>query len=137
MYSREWRGLTFDGTLAWGRNRRSTAYIPVVGGFYFFPGGIAQALLGEATVLRGPHAAIVRMERAEKDELFPLEDPRHSTLFPVSRMTLGYAFRIVRTGYMDAQLGAAGSWNRVPSALDSVYGHHPRSGLFFARLTLH
>ena len=137
MYSGEWRGITLDGTLAWGRNKRTTSIVPVTGGFYFYPGATAQALLGEATLRRARHAAVVRTERAVKDEIFPITDPRHSTLFSLSRVTVGYAFRVVDTRYIDLQLGAAAAWNHVDRALDSAYGGHPRSGLVFARIGLH
>ena len=137
MYAGEWRGVSVDGTVAWGRNKRSTTTIPVPGGFYIYPSAVAQAVLGEATMQRGAHAVVVRAERALKDELFPLTDPWHSTLFPVSRFTAGYAFRIAATRYLDAQLGAAVAWNHVDGTLHMAYGGHPRSGLFFARIAVH
>jgi hypothetical protein len=137
MYSGGWRGVTVDGLLAWGRNKRSSGVVPAAGGFYLYPGALAQAVLAEATVQRGRHAVVMRTERAVKDELFPLPDPRHSTLFPLSRVTVGYAFRVVGTRYLDAQLGVAAAWNHVDRALDSDYGDDPRSGLLFARVALH
>lgn len=137
MYAGGWRDVTVDGTIAWGRNKRSPSTRPVPGGFYFYPGVVSQAFLAEATLQRGRHALVTRAERALKDELFPLSDPRHSTLFPVRRFTVGYAFRIVGSDYVDAQLGVAAAWNHVDPELAPDYGGHPRSGLVFARLALH
>jgi hypothetical protein len=137
MYSSAWRGLTVDGLLTWGRNKRSPSTVPIEGGLYFYPGVVAHAVLGEATVARGRHAAVTRIERAIKDELFPLPDARHSMTFPVSRFTAGYAFRVLETRYVAAQIGGAAAWSRVADELEAVYGGHPRSGLFFARIVLH
>jgi hypothetical protein len=137
MHSKQLSGIAIDSTLAWGRNRRDATVIPVTGGFYSFPEATANAVLGETTIQRGRHAAIFRFERAVKDELFPLDDPRHGTLFSVSRLTLGYAFRVLDTEHARIQIGSAGAWNRVDSVLESVYGNDPRSWLLFARLAVH
>lgn len=72
MYVRTTRNLKIDAMVAWGRNKRTTSFVPVPGGVFFYPGNIAQALLAEATVhVAGRHALITRIERADKDELFP------------------------------------------------------------------
>jgi len=131
MYSGAWRGVTIDGTLAWGRNKRSTSTVPVTGGAYVYPGIVTRALLAEATLQHGRHAVVARTERAVKDELFPLPDLRHSPPFPVGRFTVGYAFRIVDTRALAAQLGGAWSWNDLDAALSPAYGGQPRSGLAF------
>jgi hypothetical protein len=134
MYAGQLAGNQLDATIAWGRNNRSPSSIPVPGGVYFYAGSVTQALLAEGTLQRGRHAVVTRIERAEKDELFPLADPRHTTIFPVTRVTLGYAFRVGRTQNLEAQVGGAAAWSAVDGALESDYGRDPRSGLFFLRI---
>ena len=98
MFSRQWTRLSVDALAAWGRNKRSPSSFPVPGGIYFMPGAVAEAGLLEATVrVAERHAIVGRFEHADKDELFPLTDPRHITLFGVTRATAGYVFDVVRT----------------------------------------
>jgi hypothetical protein len=137
LYSRRWRAVSLDATAAWGRNNRSASTIPVPGGVYFYAGSVTQAFLAEATLRLGRHAAVTRMERVSKDELFPLLDPRHALVFPVARLSAGYVLGIVDQPRVTVQLGAAAAWSPVDAALEGDYSSAPRSGLLFLRVAAH
>jgi hypothetical protein len=138
MFSRQWTRLSVDALAAWGRNKRSPSSFPVPGGIYFMPGAVAQAALLEATVrVATRHALVGRFEHADKDELFPLNDPRHITLFGVTRATAGYVFDVVRTSDAVVGIGGAASWNRVASDARADYGGSPRAFQLFVNLSTH
>jgi hypothetical protein len=138
MYARQWTRVGVDATLAWGRNSRTTSLIPVPGGFFEFPGAVSQAVLAEATVrLASRHAAVGRVERARKDELFQIDDPRHNFLYPVTRATAGYVLDVVRQRRLTAAAGVAASWTRVSSDIRAEYGGPPVSGMVFLELRAH
>jgi hypothetical protein len=137
LYSRRWRAVSLDATAAWGRNNRSASTIPVPGGVYFYAGSVTQAFLAEATLRRGRHAVVTRLERVSKDELFPLLDPRHALVFPVARLSAGYVLGIVDQSRVTVQLGAAAAWSPVDATLERDYSSAPRSGLLFLRVAAH
>jgi hypothetical protein len=138
MYARSWDAVSVDATVAWGRNNRSTSLIPVTGGFLVFPGARSQATLAEATVrLATRHAVVGRLERADKDELFPVNDLRHNTVFPVNRVTGGYVLDVARTSHLKLAFGVAGSWNRVAREIRADYGGSPGTFLAFLQLATH
>jgi hypothetical protein len=138
LFSRQWTRLSVDALAAWGRNKRSPSSFPVPGGIYFMPGAVAQAGLLEATVrVAARHALVGRFEHADKDELFPLTDPRHITLFGVTRATAGYIFDVVRTADAVVGVGGAASWNRVASDARPDYGGSPRAYHLFVNLSTH
>jgi hypothetical protein len=137
-FSRQWARLSVDALAAWGRNKRSPSSFPVPGGIYFMPGAVAQAGLLEATVrVAARHALVGRFEHADKDELFPLNDPRHVTLFGVTRATAGYIFDVVRTSDAVVGVGGAASWNRVARDARADYGGSPRAFQLFVNLSTH
>jgi hypothetical protein len=138
MYSRQWTRIGVDALAAWGHNKRSPSSFPVTGGIYYMPGAVADAALLEATVrVFARHAIIGRFEHASKDELFPLDDPRHPTLYGVTRVTTGYAIDVLRLPEMTVGVGAAVSWNRVDRAIAEAYGGSPRALLGFIILKTH
>jgi hypothetical protein len=138
MYSQRWEHLSIDALLGWGRNKRTEVKRPVPGGFFFIPGNLSQAALAETTVrLWTRHAVIARVEHANKDELFGLADSRHFTTYPVSRVTTGYVFDLVRTRHLTVGAGAAASWSHVGAEIQDLYGGSPRSGLGFLQIAVH
>lgn len=138
MFSRQWTRLSVDALAAWGRNKRSPSSFPVPGGIYFMPGAVAQAGLLEATVrVATRHAIVGRFEHADKDEMFPLTDPRHIMLFGVTRATAGYILDIVRTPDAVVGVGGAASWNRVAEGARADYGGSPRAFQLFVNLSTH
>jgi hypothetical protein len=138
MYSRQWGSRAVDAMVAWGRNRRSATSFPVPGGRYVMPRGLGDAALAEATVhVATRHALLTRVEWAQKDELFGLDDPRHAKVFPVTRVTAGYVFDLLRAPSATLGLGAAWSWNRVDPAIRSDYGGSPRAAQVFIQLMAH
>lgn len=138
MYSRPWRGGAIDAMAAWGRNKRSPSSFPVPGGIFFMPGGVAQAGLVEAAVRPwSRHAILGRVERATKDELFGLDDPRHVTRYPVTRLTTGYAFDALQLPRATVSIGGALSWNWMDEEIQPDYGGSPRALLGFVQLRTH
>jgi hypothetical protein len=138
MYSRQWTRIAIDALAAWGHNKRSPSSFPVPGGIYYMPGAVADAALLEATVrVFSRHAIIGRFEYASKDELFPLDDPRHPTLYGVTRVTSGYAIDVLRLPELSVGVGAAVSWNRVDGVIADAYGGSPRALLGFVVLKTH
>jgi hypothetical protein len=138
MFSRQWGNVSADALAAWGHNKRSPSFFDVPGGTYYMPGAVADAALLEGTVrFASRHAVIGRFEHAVKDELFPLTDPRHPTLFGVTRATAGYTIDVLRLPDLIVGLGVAASWNRVDRAIADAYGGSPRSLLGFAVVKTH
>src|SRR5262245_47453497 len=132
MYSRQWGGRSIDALIAWGRNKRSTTSFAVPGGIFLVPAAVTQGTLVEATIGLAPrHAIVSRLEHANKDELFPLDDPRHATPFGVTRLTTGYVVDLVRTSQISLGIGAAIAFNGVAREIEDVYGGSPRSVLGF------
>jgi hypothetical protein len=132
MYARQWSRVNLDATLAWGRNRRTTSFIPVPGGVFLFPGAISHAVLAEATArVWSRHAFIGRVEYAQKDELFPIEDPRHNILYPITRTSAGYVLDIASVRALTFAAGAAASWVSVREDIQAEYGGPPVSPMFF------
>jgi hypothetical protein len=138
MYARQWQRVRLDATGAWAQNRRTTTRVPVTGGFLMSPGVTTQATLGESTLrINERHALITRIEHAKKAELFPLDDPRHNTPFPVTRATAAYGFDVVRASPVAIAVGVAGSWTRVSQDIRQLYQGPPASVLFFLELRSH
>jgi hypothetical protein len=94
-------------------------------------------VLVESTVqLRRQHTFHVRFERAQKDELFPPTDPRHATLYGVSRAAAGYVFELPLHGPVRPGVGVGFSLAALPTALDEAYGGSARGAQVFLRLRL-
>ena len=143
-----------EATLAWGRNVRSallptncplaalreaaTAACAASASAPPYPASrTSDAFLLEATVhLGAAHAAFLRAEYVEKDELFPSYDPFHVRVFPVPSIELGYRYALPLGGPVRIGLGASGAIALLPEFLDNEYGHRPRSFWVFASARL-
>ena len=138
-----------QATLAWGRNVRSKdlpTSCPLAAsrtGFAascaarpappYAPSRASDAFLAEATVRLGErHAAFVRAERVEKDELYPSYDPFHIRVFPVGSVQAGYRHELPIGGRVSWGLGASGAVAIVPEFIAPEYGRRPRSYWIFA-----
>ncbi|MGH7729624.1 MAG: hypothetical protein ACRENJ_00035 [Candidatus Eiseniibacteriota bacterium] len=108
---------------AWGRNRNR-------------PGAVLDALLLEGAGEFGRHAVFARVERTEKDELFPDGDPRAEDVFNVGRLSGGYIREVLRTDHLELGAGAMGGAALVPDGLKGVYGDTPLSASLFVRARL-
>jgi hypothetical protein len=101
-----------------------------------FPARVQRALLLETMARWGPATLIARLEWAEKDELFPTADRRHSTVFPVGKMSLGYVQDVIVREGLRLGVGVAGSLDVLPSELRAEYGRWPGSYVVFTRVLL-
>jgi hypothetical protein len=141
MLSRTHEDVAVDATFAWGRNKREASSFPHVHGVLpplSSPETVTRAVLAEATIrFLARHAIVLRGEGAQKDELFDVGDPRHLTVFSVSRWTLGYGVDVFRRGAVAVRLGAAAAWAGVPGGLEAEYGGPPASALGFVRVGTH
>ncbi|HEY4371688.1 MAG TPA: hypothetical protein VGN52_07175 [Burkholderiales bacterium] len=121
IYDTQLAGGHWQTTFAWGRNRAN-------------PGNATQAwLLESAWRWRDTHTFFARAERVGKDELFTDPDPRHHTVYEVNKLSLGYVYDFAHVQRVRVGVGGVVSAYATPSALDSVYGSHPRSFMAFLR----
>jgi hypothetical protein len=125
MYEGEWGDSgRWEGLVAWGRDRN-------------LPGHALDALTAEAALeLADRHTLFARVERVQKDELFPAPDPRAGVIFDVGELTAGYRFDFLRQGPVGLGVGAAGTLVRVPGTLRDAYGSSPAAGLLFLHALL-
>jgi hypothetical protein len=102
------------------------------------PGPTLTAWLAEANWdLDDHHTLFGRIENVKNDELFPEHtDPLHEVPFRVSKLQLGYAYRLPLTGPLNLALGGTVSAFAKPDALDAAYGKNPMGFTLFARLSL-
>ncbi len=121
MWSRAIASGRVAAMAAWGRNRGR-------------PGPTTDALLLEgAGELGGRHTVFARVERTEKNELFPEGDPRAEEVFTVGRVSGGYIRAVMRSDRAEIGIGALGGVARVPAGLKGVYGDTPLSASLFVR----
>ena len=124
IYATRWPKAHWETTLAWGRNQSR-------------PGPTLDAIALESAVqLRQKHTLFARVERVEKDELFPEGDPRDGQVFDVGEVTAGYRFDFWRRDHVALGIGALGSVSIVPRAIENVYDDNPISGMLFAHAEL-
>ena len=124
MWSHRVAGRRLSAMAAWGRNRNH-------------PGATLDAVLLEgAGEFGGRHTAFARIERTEKDELFPDGDPRAGQVFTVGRISGGFLRQVLRSAHTEVGVGALGSAALVPDRLKSVYGDTPLSASLFVRARL-
>ncbi len=125
--------LGADGQVAttaiWGANKLSTQT------------GLAHAALLESeAILDSSNTLLGRAEYVQKSaEDLVLEAPQFSFApdrrFNVSSLSLGYIREVARVRGATFGLGAMGTLNMVPSALESAYGSRtPLGGVVFVRL---
>jgi hypothetical protein len=154
-HNRPLAGGNWQTTLAWGRNKREIPprpspglvvdpsvpghvhYISASGEAAPEPRTIQNALLVESTAtLARWHTLHARVERAQKDELFPPSDARHATLFTVSRLTFGYVVDVPVESMVRMGVGVSASVAAVPAALEQAYGSSPWGAALFFRARL-
>ncbi len=138
MYAKRWDDGGLDALVAVAHSTRTASLYPVAGGFYYTPGATSPALIVENTIrLRRLHEFVVRAEAVRKGELFGLDDPRHTSQFPVARATLGYALRVVDRHNAIVRIGAAWSAVRVSEGIRADYGGNQMGILGFVRIGAH
>ncbi len=87
--------------------------------------------------IRRSHTFFGRFEWAEKDGLFPVQDPRAVQSFDVGKLDGGYLYDFPILGPVAIGVGFSASVHFLPEDLDSVYGgSRPDSYLAFARFKL-
>ena len=119
IYSGEWNGAHWETTVAWGRNRNR-------------PGLMLDGFAAEAAVeVRDSHTLFARVERVEKDELFPAGDPLAGRVFDVGKISAGYRFDFWHGPHLVTGAGALGSIIEVPEAARAAYGDHPLAAMVF------
>lgn len=124
IYNRPFTSGNWQTTFAWGRNAKR-------------PGDTTNAyLLESAVTLSQAHTFFGRIERADKDELFPEGDPLAHQAFAVNKLSVGYVYDLPIAAHLKAGLGGLVSKYSVPSGLQSFYGKDPTSFMVFARLKI-
>ncbi|HEY3215141.1 MAG TPA: hypothetical protein VGK93_01475 [Candidatus Eisenbacteria bacterium] len=124
IYEGRLRGGHWQGMLAWGRNRNR-------------PGRRLDAFDAEATVeLSDAHTLLARLERVEKDELFPEAEPRAGQPFVVGEASAGYRYDFWHDVHAVGGIGVLGTVTLVPARLRDTYGKHPESVFLFGHLGL-
>jgi len=122
-YNRPLDHGNWQTTLAWGRN-------------YNHPGNTLDAFLLESAASWYEHTLFARIENVEKDELFLALSPLAGQVFRVSSFSLGYVYDIPVLDHLALGLGAQGSVDALPAAIESAYGSKPLSYLLFTRLKI-
>ena len=110
-------------TFAWGRNNNQ-------------PGNTLDAFLLESAASWYRHTVFFRAENAAKDELFQPPSPLAGKPFRVSAFSLGYVYDIPVVDHLALGLGAMGTVNALPSAIEPSYGQNPVSYMLFTRLKI-
>jgi hypothetical protein len=120
--------LTEDGrsdwqtTFAYGRNDNNPG--KVLDGF----------LLESAVVLDRTHTFFGRAEYVDKDELFQEGEPLFGKAFWVTKLSVGYIYDFPESHHVQFGIGALGSIDFLPDALDAAYGQTPTSYMIFGRV---
>jgi hypothetical protein len=126
----------WNTTAIWGRNERS-ANLTSSRFTAYSPRRATDAWLLESSVRLGrAHTVFGRAEQADKDELFPVNDPFHSRVFPVGKVEAGYVWDVLPRSPLVPGLGLAVGVHFLPEFLEPDYGRRPKSLLVFARLKL-
>ena len=102
------------------------------------PGPVLTAWLGEVNWnVSDHHTLFGRAENVANDELFPDHaSPLHDQRFRVTKVQLGYAYRLPLGEQFTLALGGTVAAFYAPAALDSAYGRRPIGATLFARLAL-
>jgi hypothetical protein len=110
-------------TLAWGRNNNH-------------PGNTLDAFLLESALTWQQHTFFGRAENAAKDELFQLPSALAGRIFNVNSLSLGYIYDIPVADHFSLGLGAMGTLDLLPSAIEPAYGGNPTSYMLFTRIKI-
>jgi hypothetical protein len=102
------------------------------------PGPTLTAYLVEASWDIDAHDTVFgRFENVKNDELFPDDlDPLHEAPFRLSKLQVGYAYRLPLTGPLNLALGGTVSAFAKSDKLDAAYGKHPTGFTVFVKLSL-
>jgi hypothetical protein len=107
--------------VAYGRNRLR-------------PGPTLEAWLAESAVTWSRrNTAFTRVERVEKNELFPESDPRADDVFTVAKLGGGYMRDVAGRDAFVLSLGASADLSIVPEALEDAYAGRRLSAMVFLR----
>jgi hypothetical protein len=151
IYNTAWSGhISQATTVGWGRN-------------WQYGIDTLDAWLIESALKDGPYTVFGRFESVQKDDLVPDEPlssitgfgftpiearhpfrPQNGTpsipfalnIFDVKRLTLGTIYDFAQGIYTKWGIGASGSINFVPAALQPFYGKMPLSFLIFFRVKI-
>lgn len=124
IYAKDGSAKHWETTLAWGENNNR-------------PGPTLDAVTLESAVqIQQRHTFMARLERVEKDELFPPGDPRDGIPYNVGEVSAGYRFDFWRRGHAAVGIGALGTMSFVPDEIRDAYGNHPTSGMIFGHIEL-
>jgi hypothetical protein len=124
LYHHSWEHVEWQTTLAWGQNRNDPGHV------------LTGLLLESALVYQGNHTLFGRVERVEKDELFPADDPSEGKKFTVNKLSLGYIYDFPKILNLTFGVGGMGSVHVLPSSLKPAYGDTPLSFSLFVRAKL-
>ncbi len=102
------------------------------------PGDTLTAFLAEANWdIDDHHTLFGRIENVRNDELFPDDlDPLHEVPFRITKLQMGYAYRLPISKQFNLALGGSLSTFVKPDALDAAYGKRPIGFTLFAKLSL-
>ena len=123
IYRHQFGAVDTQTTLAWGRNAPTHGEPTSV------------VLLETAARFARTHTLFARAERADKNELFPPEDPRAEEKFRVGKLSVGYIYDVPREGHWRFGIGGLISRYSIPGELAPVYGN-PTSFMLFARMKI-
>jgi hypothetical protein len=122
IYQRNFGSARWQTTFAWGRNAPSH-------------GDATNAWLLESAIsLSRTHTFFGRLERADKNELFPPSDPLEGESFRVGKLTAGYIYDLPLEGHFRVGFGGLVSKYSLPDSLHPAYGESPTSFMLFARV---
>jgi hypothetical protein len=162
VHYRAWSDVSWSSALAWGRNvrRRTTITLaeararlspPLLAHYLglaplppgaddtlllLFDKRVQSAVLVETALTWGGTSVFARYEGARKDELVPPPDLRHSQLFRIAKLEVGFARELETVGALRFGLGAAASVHWIPDELAVEYGSARRSYTLFTRVEL-
>jgi hypothetical protein len=110
--------------------------LPADSAYLVFPSQVQSGWLLESTLTRGRGGSVLmgRLERVVKSELFDPSDIRHSQLYSVGKISLGYLWQRPIGRMLSLGIGVVGSLHLLPSALREDYGGLPRSAQLFSRI---
>lgn len=111
-------------TFAWGNNDNH-------------PGNSSNAYLLESAVkFYQTHTFFGRIENVDKDELFDTGTALDTTIYNVSKFSLGYVYDMPLATHLALGFGGVGSLYKFPETLDPVYSKDPASMTLFTRLLI-
>jgi hypothetical protein len=123
IYNRSNGASNWQTTFAWGRNAKTGR------------SATNAYLLESAVTLSGTHTFFGRVERTDKDELFPAGAPLADETFRVGKLSLGYVYDFPIERHFKIGVGGLVSRYSLPRELESSYGN-PTSFMLFVRVKI-